>query len=100
MGEAYQGWLTYWVSPRNTWQLIYKNNHVANAFIPGGGAWQDYSLKNEFYWKSGLYLKSQIQYEHISHYPILFKGLESNITTFVELGFWPSSKSKPESNDD
>jgi len=100
MGEAYQGWLTYWVSPRNTWQFVYKNNEVASAFIPGGGGWQDYGVRNEFYWNSGIYLKSQVQYEHISHYPILFKGPENNVTAFFELGFWPSSKKKAEPSDD
>jgi len=89
MGQAYQGWLGYWLSPRNTWQLIYKNSSVANRFIPGGGAWQDYSVRNETYWKSGFYLKTQLQYEHISHYPILFSGVQRNFTAVVEMGFSP-----------
>ena len=89
MGLAYQGWLTYWASARNEWQFVYKNSSVANAFIPGGGAWQDYSIRNETYWKSGLYLKTQLQYEHISHYPILFKGPQQNVTAFLEMGFSP-----------
>ena len=87
MGLAYQGWLTYWASARNEWQLVYKNSSVANAFIPGGGAWQDYSVRNETYWKSGLYLKTQLQYEHISRYPILFKGSQQNVTALLEMGF-------------
>ena len=87
MGQAIQGWLTYWISPRNTLQLIYKNNFVDPAFIPGGGAWQDYSLSNALYLKSGFYIKSQLQYEHISHYPILFSGVQRNFTANVEMGF-------------
>jgi hypothetical protein len=88
-GQAYQGWLTYWVSPRNTFQFAYKNNFVDPRFIPGGGAWQDYSLKNELYLKSGFYIKSQLQYEHISHYPILFNGVQRNFTAALEMGFSP-----------
>jgi membrane-associated phospholipid phosphatase len=91
MGQAYQGWLSYWLSPRNILQLIYKNSSVASAFIPGGGAWQDYSVRNETYWKSGFYLKTQLQYEHISHYPILFSGAQQNFTAIVEAGFSPGS---------
>jgi membrane-associated phospholipid phosphatase len=91
MGQAYQGWLSYWLSPRNTLQLIYKNSSVSDAFIPGGGAWQDYGVRNETYWKSGFYLKTQLQYEHISHYPILFKGVQQNVTAVVETGFSPGS---------
>jgi hypothetical protein len=91
-GQTIQGWLTYWASPRNTFQLMYKNNFVDPAFIPGGGAWQDYSVQNEFHRRSGLYVKSQLQYEHISHYPLLIKGRQQNVTAMVELGFMPNRK--------
>jgi hypothetical protein len=91
-GQAYEGWLTYWVSPRNTFQFHYKNNSVDRAFIPGGGAWQDYSLSNSLYLKSGFYMKSQFQYEHISHYPILFSGVQRNFTAVLEMGFSPGTK--------
>jgi len=91
-GQTYQSWLTYWVSPRDTFQVTYKNSSVGAAFVPGGGAWQDYGLKNELYLKSGLYIKSQIQYEHISHFPILFKGPQSNLTATLELGFLHDAK--------
>jgi Capsule assembly protein Wzi/PAP2 superfamily len=88
-GQAYQGWLTYWLSPRNTVQLVYKYNFVDPAFIPGGGAWQDYGLNTSLYLKSGFYMKSQLQYEHISHYPILFNGVQRNFTAILEMGFSP-----------
>lgn len=91
-GRAYQGWLTYWVSSTNTLQFNYKNNFVDPAFIPGGGAWQDYSLSNSYYSNSGFYVKSQLQYEHISHYPILFRGVQRNFTAIVEMGFTPGAR--------
>ena len=91
-GQTIQGWLTYWASQGNTFQFMYKNNFVDPAFIPGGGAWQDYSLQNEFHRRSGWYVKSQLQYEHISHYPLLFNGRQKNVTAIVELGFMPKSK--------
>ncbi len=91
-GQTVQGWLTYWASPRNTFQVMYKNNFVDPAFIPGGGAWQDYSVQNEFHRRSGLYVKSQLQYEHISHYPLLFNGRQQNVTAIIELGFMPHKK--------
>jgi len=89
MGQAYQGWLTYWISPRNTLQAIYKNSRVDSAFITGGGAWQDYGVRSEVYLRSGFYLKSELQYENISHYPILFNGPQKNVTAAIELGFSP-----------
>jgi membrane-associated phospholipid phosphatase len=91
-GQAYQGWLTYWVSSTNTLQFTYKNSSVDRAFIPGGGAWQDYSLSNSFYSNSRFYVKSQVQYEHISHYPILFRGVKQNLTAIFEMGFTPMAR--------
>jgi membrane-associated phospholipid phosphatase len=92
MGENYQGWLTYWISPRNTLQFNYKNNRVDSAFVPGGGAWQDYSVANEFHFHSGIYVKSELQYENISHYPILFTSPQRNVAAILEFGFMPERK--------
>lgn len=92
LGETYQTWLTYAFSPDANLQFIYKDSGVGSAFIPGGGAWQDYGVKSEFYWKSGVYLKTQLQYEHISHYPILFHGPQNNLAAIVEFGFSPDFK--------
>jgi membrane-associated phospholipid phosphatase len=92
MGQAYQGWLTYWVSPRSSVQLTYKNSRVDGAFVPGGGAWQDYSVQHEIYLRSGFYLKSRFQFEDISRYPILFGGPERNYSAIVEAGFVPGRR--------
>jgi hypothetical protein len=86
-GKTIQGWLTYWFSARNSLQLLYKNNSVAKDFFPGGGAWQDYAVKSEMHLRSGLYVKSELQYEHISYYPVLFKSPQNNVTAIVEVGF-------------
>ena len=89
MGRAIQFWFTYWISPKNTLQFTYKHNTVSQDFVPKGGAWQDYAVRHEMYLRSGLYVKSQLQYEHISSYPLLFSGPQSNTTAVVELGFVP-----------
>jgi membrane-associated phospholipid phosphatase len=91
-GRTIQCWLTYWLSPNATLQFIYKNNSVSADFIPGGGAWQDYGVRNETYLPNGFYLKSQFQYEHISHYPVLLNGPRSNFSATVEIGFYPERK--------
>jgi hypothetical protein len=86
MGRAIQCWFTYWVSPQNSLQFSYKHNSVSRDFIPQGGLWQDYAVKSETYLRSGLYIKSQLQYEHISRYPLLFNRPQNNVTAIVELG--------------
>jgi hypothetical protein len=88
-GRAIQLWSRYWISPRDTVQFVYKHSSVSPAFIPGGGEWQDYGIRSEINWKSGFYAKAQVQYEHISHFPILFAGVRRNFTTALELGFYP-----------
>ena len=88
-GRAIQLWSSYWISPRDTVQFVYKHSSVSPDFIPGGGEWQDYGIRSEIGLKSGFYAKAQVQYEHISHFPILFKGVQRNFTTVLELGFYP-----------
>jgi hypothetical protein len=94
MGQAIQGWLTYWASPAQTLQFTYKNNFIDSAFVPGGGAWQDYSLRHELNLNSGLYAKTEAQYEHISRYPLLFAGPQNNFTVAIEMGVRLARKSR------
>jgi hypothetical protein len=89
MGRAIQLWSTYWISPQSTLQFTYKHSTVSPDFIPQGGAWQDYGLRHEIHLRSGFYVKSQVQYEHISRYPLLFSGPQNNFTAVVELGLLP-----------
>lgn len=89
MGRAIQVWSTYWISPQSTLQFTYKHSTVSPDFIPAGGAWQDYSVRHETRLPSGLYLKSQLQYEHISRYELLFSGPQNNVSAMIEIGLVP-----------
>jgi hypothetical protein len=92
MGISNQGWLTYWISSTSTLQFSCKTNSVSANFIPGGGDWQDYQLNYNKYLKSGLYWKSQVQYEHISRYPILFNSSRGNVVAIFEFGWTPTKR--------
>jgi|HubBroStandDraft_4_1064222.scaffolds.fasta_scaffold308319_1 hypothetical protein len=35
---------------------------------------------------------NQLQYEHISHYPLLFNGWQQNVTVILGVGFMPENK--------
>lgn len=89
MGRSIQCWFNYWMSPSNFLQFTYKHNTVSSDFVPGGGAWQDYSVGHEITLPSGLYVKSRLQYEHISRYPLLFSGPRHNAAALIELGWLP-----------
>ncbi len=89
-GRAIQAWSTLWFSPRNFLQLSFKNNSLSPDFIPGGGHWQDYSVRHEMHLHSGFYVRSSLQYEHIRSFPALFNGRVNNFTASVELGIAPT----------
>jgi membrane-associated phospholipid phosphatase len=93
-GRAFEGWLTYWLSPNNSLQVFYKKSSVAAEFMPGGGAWQDYSVRSEVHLRSWFYMKTELQYERISRYPVLFNGAQRNITAILEVGFSPREREK------
>lgn len=86
-GRAIQTWTNYRFSSQDTLQFSYKHSTVSSDFIPGGGAWQDYSISNDLYTSSGVYVRAMFQYEHISRYPLLFPSPKNNFTVSFELGF-------------
>jgi len=79
----------YWFSPQHVLQFSMRHNLVKNDFVPGGGSWQDFSVRHEIALRSGAYVKSLIQFEHIARYPILFPGSRNNVTVSLEVGFKP-----------
>jgi membrane-associated phospholipid phosphatase len=91
-GHAIRCWFTYWISAQDTLRLSYQQNTVSPDFIRQGGTWQDYGLRNEMYTGSGFYVKSALQVEHISRFPLLFHGPQNNFTATVEVGFSPERK--------
>jgi len=91
-GKNVQAWTRYWISPVNTLDLTCKLNEVDTDYMPGGAKWQDYRLDYERHFQSGAYLRSLVQFEHFSHYPLLFTRSRNNVTASLEIGFqpWPT----------
>jgi membrane-associated phospholipid phosphatase len=94
-GENQQVWLGYRISARQRLEFSFKNNLVDAGFIPGGGRWQDYTVRHEVTLARGFYLKSFLQFEHIGHFPALFAGPVNNVTASVEFGFSPREAQRP-----
>jgi capsule assembly protein Wzi/PAP2 superfamily protein len=88
-GVTLQAWTRFWISPRHTLDFSWKQSRVLSDFIPGGGKWQDYQSTYSFTSRSGLYVKSFLQFEHISSFPLLFPGARNNVVASVEFGFLP-----------
>jgi len=88
-GRTFQGWTTYHFSPTHLLELHFKQQQVSPQFIPGGGRWQDYGARHQYFFKSGMYVKSSLQIEHIASYPLLFSGQVNNVTAAIEIGYAP-----------
>ncbi len=88
-GRVIQLWSNYTFSPKHSLQFSFKNSSVDAAYIPGGGSWQDYSVRHEIYTRTGIYVRSLFQFEHIGRYPALFSGKTNNVTASFEVGFSP-----------
>ena len=88
-GRTLRVWSNYFVSAHQVLQFSFKHSQVSRDFMPGGANWQDYRVRHDWHLRSGLYVRSQLQFERIGRYPLLFPGARSNVTTMIELGFVP-----------
>jgi hypothetical protein len=88
-GVTLQAWGRFWISPRHTLDLSWKKSTVLSDFVPGGGRWQDFQASYSVTKRSGVYLKSFVQFERIFSFPLLFPGSRNNFTAAIELGFLP-----------
>jgi hypothetical protein len=86
-GRGGQGWLTYWLSPRNKIQLGYRLQGVSPDFIQGGRL-VDYSAESEFMLGRNLSVSGFVQYEQW-RFPILNPARQSDVTAAMQLTFYP-----------
>jgi len=92
-GMGFQGWTTYWFSPRSSLQFGYRHAKVAKDFIPQGETLDDGSVKMNWQVRSDLSFSAFVQYEKWVA-PILEPGPQTNWTSSVECTFWPKAWSK------
>jgi hypothetical protein len=96
IGRASQGeqaTSTYWLTPRNTIQFNYRHRKLDTQFIPNGGTVNDGGVSADF-WVGRVRLSGSMQYENWQ-IPVLDSSVRSNLTTSVELSFWPHRWSVP-----
>jgi Capsule assembly protein Wzi/PAP2 superfamily len=97
-GETLQAWTRWWISPRRTLDLSWKQSRVLQDYIPGGGKWHDVMASYSVTTHSGVYLKCFFQFEHILSFPLLFPGSRNNVTAGLELGFLPPWSRYPDTS--
>jgi len=89
-GQGAQAWTTYWFSPRNKLQFGFRHQKVSHEFIPNGGTLADANVRAEFWPRSTFSLSASVQYEAWS-FPVIESTKQSNVTTSIQLSFWPRS---------
>jgi hypothetical protein len=86
-GRGGQGWLTYWLSPRNSVQAGYRLQEVSADFI-GGGRLADWSAKGDFTLNKKIEVSGLLQYEQW-RFPVIVTDKKNNVTASVEIKFYP-----------
>ena len=87
-GMGFQGWTTYWFSPRTSFQLGYRHAKVATDFIPGGETLNDGSAALSLQVRDDVTVTAGLQYEKWLA-PILAPAAQTNWTTSIGVTYWP-----------
>lgn len=80
---------TYWLTPRNTIQVMYRHRKLDAQFIPNGGTVNDGAVRSDYWLSKSVRLSGWLQYEKWQ-IPVLDSSVRSNVTASFEVGFWPS----------
>jgi len=89
-GDGLQASSTYWFSPRNKLQFGFRRQTVSHEFIPNGGNLTDASVRSEFWLRSHFSVSASVQYE-TWNFPVIASARQSDVTTSIQLTFWPKS---------
>lgn len=92
-GMGFQGWSTYWFSPRKSIQLAYRHAKVSGDFIPGGETLNDGSASLNWTLRDNWSIAAGLQCEKWLA-PVLAAGPQTNWTSSVSVTFWPRWWSK------
>jgi hypothetical protein len=92
-GQGVQVWSTYWFTPKNKLQFEFRHLKVSHEFIPNGGTLADGSVRADLWVRSRVSLSASVQYEAWT-FPVLAATRQSNITSSVQLSFWPKGPAK------
>jgi membrane-associated phospholipid phosphatase len=96
-GQGAQAWTNYWFSPRNKLQFGFRHQKVSQQLIPNGGNLVDANVRAEFWPRSTFSLSASVQYE-MWNFPVIASTRQSNVTSSVQLSFWPGGLSRKASN--
>jgi hypothetical protein len=83
-----QAWLTYWLSPKETIQLGYRNAKASQQYVPGGTTQNDFSVRAVLRVKRSIELNLFEQLEFWKA-PVLATGLQKDFTSALQITYFP-----------
>jgi membrane-associated phospholipid phosphatase len=87
-GQGEQAWSTYWLTSRNKIQFNYRHQKISTLYLRQGGTLNDGGVKADFWLNTTLKFSGSVQYEKWN-FPVLNPLAKSNVSTSIELSFWP-----------
>ena len=97
-GQGVQAWTSYWLSPRSKLQFSFRHLKVSHEFIPQGGTQTDASVRAEFWLRSTFSFSAGVQYEAWT-YPVIALNRQSDVTSLVQISFWPKPNGRKSGGD-
>ncbi|MGC2753562.1 MAG: capsule assembly Wzi family protein [Candidatus Acidiferrum sp.] len=88
--QGVQAWSNYRFSPRSFIQASFRHQKVSHQFMPDGGSLTDATLSANVWLRNDLSISGSVQYERWL-YPVITAGAQTNLTTSLQLVFWPQS---------
>ncbi len=88
--KGFQVFSRYWLSPVSKIQFEYRNQKIAKDFVPDGETFNSFSVRGIIRVKPEWEIDSLLQYDRWKA-PVLSPGLQSNVTTSVQVTYWPKS---------
>ncbi len=93
-GQGAQAWTTYHFDLKNFVQLNFRHQKVSQEFVPGGGTLTNVGVRADFWVRSAVSVSSLVQYEKWT-FPVLASEGRTNMTTSLQVTFWPRNWGKP-----
>ncbi|HTZ84799.1 MAG TPA: capsule assembly Wzi family protein [Candidatus Acidoferrales bacterium] len=97
-GQGVQAWTTYWFTARNKLQFEFRHLKVSHEFIPNGGTLADASVRADLWVHSSFSLSAAVQYEAWT-YPVISSTRQANVSSMLQLTFWPKGLSRKNDSD-
>ena len=85
---GYQGWLTYWMSPKEQVQAQYRDSKLDNRLWVGGGTQTDFSVKLVKRLSRNVELNTSVQYERW-WIPLLNAKKQSDVSGNFQITWFP-----------